>query len=73
MKVARILKPKEPLEIKQLETPATVETDMNFLRRRARLVLVGLFGGASQLNLISMPTRAYRLIGSYTGNLSEIL
>lgn len=50
----------------------TVETDMQILRRRARLVLVGLFGGALKLNLISMPTKAYRLIGSYTGNLLEM-
>jgi propanol-preferring alcohol dehydrogenase len=50
----------------------TVETDMQILRRRARLVLVGLFGGVLQLNLISMPTKAYRLIGSYTGNLLEM-
>jgi propanol-preferring alcohol dehydrogenase len=60
VKLARILRPKEPLEIKQLETPTTVETD------------VGLFGGALQSNLISIPTRAYRLIGSYTRNLIEI-
>jgi propanol-preferring alcohol dehydrogenase len=45
----------------------TVETDMQFLRRRARLVLVGLFGGELKLSLVTMPTRAYRLIGSYTG------
>jgi alcohol dehydrogenase, propanol-preferring len=46
---------------------------MQILRRRARLVLVGLFGGALQLNLITMPTRAYRLIGSYTGNKIEMV
>jgi len=51
----------------------TVESDMQFLRRRARLVLVGLFGGELKLNLVSMPTRAYRLIGSYTGTLSEMV
>jgi len=51
----------------------SVETDMQILRRRARLVLVGLFGGALQLNLITMPTRAYRLIGSYTGNMIEMV
>src|SRR5438874_1209862 len=51
----------------------TVETDMQFLRRRARLVLVGLFGGELKLSLVSMPTRAYRLIGSYTGTLSEMV
>ena len=49
----------------------TVETDMQFLRRRARLVLVGLFGGELKLSLVTMPTRAYRLIGSYTGTISD--
>jgi propanol-preferring alcohol dehydrogenase len=51
----------------------TVETDMQFLRRRARLVLVGLFGGELKLSLVTMPTRAYRLIGSYTGTLSDLI
>jgi len=51
----------------------TVETDMQFLRRRARLVLAGLFGGELKLSLVSMPTRAYRLIGSYTGTLSDLI
>src|SRR5215213_9223774 len=51
----------------------TVESDIQFLRRRAKLVLVGLFGGELKLSLVSMPTRAYRLIGSYTGTLSEMI
>jgi propanol-preferring alcohol dehydrogenase len=50
----------------------TVETDMQFLRR-ARLVLVGLFGGELKLSLVMMPTRAYRLIGSYTGTISDLI
>lgn len=52
---------------------ATVETDMKILRRRARVVLVGLFGGALQLNLVTMPTRAYKLIGSYTGSMTDMI
>jgi D-arabinose 1-dehydrogenase-like Zn-dependent alcohol dehydrogenase len=51
----------------------TVETDMQLLRRRARLVLVGLFGGELKLSLITMPTRAYKIIGSYTGSISEMI
>jgi propanol-preferring alcohol dehydrogenase len=51
----------------------TVETDMQLLRRRAKLVLVGLFGGELKLNLVSMPTRAYKLIGSYTGSITEMV
>lgn len=52
---------------------STVETDMNFLRRRAKVVLVGLFGGELKLNLISMPTRSYKLIGSYTGSMNDLI
>jgi alcohol dehydrogenase, propanol-preferring len=51
----------------------TVDTDMQFLRRRAKLVLVGLFGGELKLSLVTMPTRAYRLIGSYTGTISDLI
>jgi propanol-preferring alcohol dehydrogenase len=43
----------------------TVETDVQLLRRRAKLVLVGLFG--------SMPARAYKLIGSYTGSITDLI
>ena len=51
----------------------TVETDMRFLRRRARLVLVGLFGGELRLSLVMMPTRAYTLLGSYTGTINDLI
>jgi propanol-preferring alcohol dehydrogenase len=51
----------------------TVETDMQFLRKRARLVLVGLFGGELRLSLVTMPTRAYKIIGSYTGSLEDMV
>src|SRR5919205_575697 len=51
----------------------TVESDMQFLRRRARLVLVGLFGGELRLSLVTMPTRAYKVIGSYTGSLKDMV
>ena len=50
----------------------TVEIDMQILRRRAKVVLVGLYGGELKLNLVTMPTRAYRLIGSYTGSLNDL-
>jgi propanol-preferring alcohol dehydrogenase len=50
----------------------TVETDMQFLRR-AGLVLVGLFGGELKLSLVMLPTRAYKIIGSYTGTISDMI
>jgi propanol-preferring alcohol dehydrogenase len=52
---------------------STVEVDMNLLRRRAKVVLVGLFGGELKLNLVSMPTRSYKLIGSYTGSMNDLI
>lgn len=51
----------------------TVETDIQFLRRRAKLLLVGLFGGELKLSLVTMPTRAYKIIGSYTGSLEDMV
>jgi propanol-preferring alcohol dehydrogenase len=50
----------------------TAETDMQLLRRRAKVVLVGLFGGELRLNLVLMPQRAYKLIGSNGGTLSDL-
>jgi propanol-preferring alcohol dehydrogenase len=55
-----------------LNASKTAETDIQLLRRRAKVVLVGLFGGELRLNLVSMPTRAYKLIGSYTGTLTDL-
>jgi len=51
----------------------TVKTDMQFLRRRARLVLVGLFGGELKFSLVSMRTRAYRLIGIDNGSIIDLI
>lgn len=51
----------------------TVETDINMLRKRGRLVLVGLFGGSVQLNLALMPLRAFKIIGSYTGKYADLV
>ena len=51
----------------------TVEADMQFLRRRARIVLVGLFGGEMKLNLINISTRAYKLIGIDNGSITDLI
>ena len=51
----------------------TLETDMQILRRRGRLVLVGLFGGEIKLNLISMPTKAHKLIGIDNGSIIDLV
>jgi len=51
----------------------TVGTDINLLRKRGRLVLVGLFGGSVELNLALMPLRAFKIIGSYTGKYTDLV
>jgi alcohol dehydrogenase, propanol-preferring len=51
----------------------TVEADLQFLRRRTRLVFVGLFGGEIKLNLINIPTRAYELIGIDNGSITDLI
>ena len=51
----------------------SVEDYMQIIRRRARLVLVGLFGGELRFSLVSIPTRAYKIIGSYTGSLQDLI
>lgn len=51
----------------------TVGTDLNLLRKRGRLVLVGLFGGSVELNLALMPLRALKIIGSYTGKYTDLV
>jgi propanol-preferring alcohol dehydrogenase len=51
----------------------SVEDYKQILRRRAKLVLVGLFGGELRFSLVSIPTRAYKIIGSYTGSLQDLI
>jgi alcohol dehydrogenase, propanol-preferring len=36
-------------------------------------VLVGLFGGELRLSLVTIPARAYKIIGSYTGSLEDMV
>jgi propanol-preferring alcohol dehydrogenase len=51
----------------------SVEDYVPILRRRAKVVLVGLFGGELRFSLVSIPTRAYKIIGSYTGSLQDLI
>jgi propanol-preferring alcohol dehydrogenase len=50
----------------------TVATDLELLRKRGRLVPVGLFGGSVELALVTIPLRAMKIIGSYTGRLEDL-
>jgi propanol-preferring alcohol dehydrogenase len=51
----------------------TVETDTQLLRRRAKLVLVGLLDYELKQNLITISSRAYKLIGSYVVSITDLI
>ncbi len=55
-----------------VNSPKTVEPALNMLRKRGKLVLVGLFGGSIDLNLPLLPLRSQTIIGSYTGRLADL-
>ena len=51
----------------------TAPNSLNMLRKRGRLVMVGLFGGSLELNLPLVPLRAFRLTGAYTGKFADLV
>jgi len=55
-----------------VNSPKTVEPALNMLRKRGKLVLVGLFGGSVELSLPLLPLRSQTIIGSYTGRLADL-
>ena len=50
----------------------TASTAFSMLRKRGRLIPVGLFGGSFELPLVALPLRAIKVIGSYTGRLEDL-
>ncbi|MGI0029105.1 MAG: alcohol dehydrogenase [Nitrososphaera sp.] len=51
----------------------TAPNSLNMLRKRGKLVMVGLFGGSLELNLPLVPLRAYTLTGAYTGKFADLV
>lgn len=52
--------------------PKTVGPGIDMLRKRGRLVLIGLFGGSIELSLPLVPLKAMHILGSYTGKLADL-
>jgi D-arabinose 1-dehydrogenase-like Zn-dependent alcohol dehydrogenase len=50
---------------------STAEFGLALLRKGGRLAVVGLFGGAINISLPTLPLRGIGLIGSYVGSLAE--
>ena len=56
-----------------VNAPTTVKMDLSIIRKRGNLILVGLFGGAVELPLVSVPLKAMTIQGAYTGNYNDML
>ena len=56
-----------------VNAPPTVKLDLSVIRKRGNIVLVGLFGGAVDLPLVSIPLKAITIQGAYTGNYNDML
>ena len=56
-----------------VNAPPTVKLDLSVIRKRGNIVLVGLFGGAVDLPLVSVPLKAITIQGAYTGNYNDLV
>ena len=56
-----------------VNAPQTAKTGLAVLRKRGNLVLVGLFGGSMDLQLVTIPLKAITIQGAYTGNYNDML
>ena len=55
-----------------VNAPPTAKLGLSVLRKRGRLVMVGLFGGAVELPLVTVPLKAITIEGAYTGTFSAM-
>ncbi len=51
----------------------TAPNTFNMLRKRGKMIMVGLFGGSMELNLPLVPLRAFTLTGAYTGKYADLV
>ncbi len=56
-----------------VNAPPTVKLDLSVIRKRGNIILVGLFGGAVDLPLVSIPLKAITIQGAYTGNYNDMI
>ena len=56
-----------------VNAPPTFKLDLSVIRKRGNIVLVGLFGGAVDLPLVSVPLKAITIQGAYTGNYNDLV
>ncbi|NIP62862.1 MAG: alcohol dehydrogenase catalytic domain-containing protein [Nitrosopumilaceae archaeon] len=55
-----------------VNAPPTFKLGLSILRKRGNLVLVGLFGGKGDIQLVTIPLKSVTIRGAYTGNLKDM-
>jgi alcohol dehydrogenase, propanol-preferring len=53
-------------------SPQTMEFGVNILRKGGKLVMVGLYGGASSISTVLFPFKMMTIEGSYVGTLDDL-
>lgn len=56
-----------------VNAPPTAKLAFSILRKRGNLVLVGLFGGSIELQLVIIPLKSIIIQGAYTGNYKDMV
>jgi len=56
-----------------VNAPPTFKLNLSVIRKRGNIVLVGLFGGAASIPLVSIPFKALTIQGAYTGNYNDMI
>lgn len=56
-----------------VNAPPTAKLAFSVLRKRGNLVLVGLFGGSIELQLVTVPLKSIIIQGAYTGNYKDMV
>jgi len=56
-----------------VNNPPTFKLNLAVIRKRGNIVLVGLFGGAANLSLVSIPFKALTIQGAYTGSYNDMI
>ncbi len=51
----------------------TASDAIKMLRKRGKLIMVGLYGGSFELGLATVPLRSFNLTGAYTGKFADLV
>lgn len=56
-----------------VNAPPTAKMGLSIIRKRGKLILVGLFGGSINLSLPTIPMKSITIEGAYTGSYNDLV